>query len=148
MKIKVIGRRYSETAKFYDWDTDKVFPYFEKEGEQTWEIEADTLQDGVQWLAENHPEMYMGGSVVCENGDFTCFAVPCVEYGKGNYETIEARVAFAKADVRRSRDMSKDELKKAVERLKEQNERLRAENQEMDEIIIHLKAELYDYMNM
>lgn len=44
--------------------------------------------------------------------------------------------------------MSEEELKKEVERLKEQNERLRAENAEMDEIIIHLKAELYDYMSM
>ena len=41
-----------------------------------------------------------------------------------------------------------EELKKEVARLTEQIERLRAENAEMDEIIIHLKAELYDYMSM
>lgn len=98
MKITVIGRRYSETAKFYDWDADKEFPYFKKEGEQTWEIEADTLSEGRSWLIENHPDMYMGSNVICENGDFSCAAVPCEAYGKGNYETIEARIACAKAE--------------------------------------------------
>lgn len=93
MKVKVIGRRYSETAKFYKWDANKEFPYYEMEEEQLWEIEAETLKDGKKWLAENHPDMYMGGNVVCENGDFACLAVPCEEYGKGNYETIAARIA-------------------------------------------------------
>ena len=92
MKITVYGRRYSETAKYYSWDVNKEFPNFEKVDEQVWEIEAETLRDGERWLAENHPDMYMGGNIVCENGDFACLAVPCGEYGEGNYETIEARV--------------------------------------------------------
>ena len=96
MKIKVIGRRYAETATYYDWDSDKKWPRFEKVAEQTLEIEADTLRDGKKWLAENHPEMFMGGNVICENGDFACFAVPCEEYGRGNYETPEARIACVK----------------------------------------------------
>ena len=92
MKIKVYGRRYSEVARFYSWDDEKQFPHFDEEEERMWEIEADTLDDGEKWFAENHPDMYMGGSIVCENGDFVCFAVPCLEYGNGNYETIAARV--------------------------------------------------------
>lgn len=100
MKITVIGRRYSETAKFYDWDADKKYPYFEKEGEQTWEIEAENLREGQRWLAENNPDMYMGGNIICENGDFACLAVPCEEYGKGNYETIKARISTVKHDIK------------------------------------------------
>ena len=94
MKIKVIGRRWSENAIYSEWDTKKEFPRYELQGEQTWEIEADTLRGGEKWLAENHPDMYMGASIYCENGDFLCTAVPCMEYGKGNYETMAARVAF------------------------------------------------------
>lgn len=30
MKIKVIGRKYSETATYYDWDRYKEFPKYEK----------------------------------------------------------------------------------------------------------------------
>jgi hypothetical protein len=41
-----------------------------------------------------------------------------------------------------------EELQKEVERLTELNEQLKAENAEMNEIIIRLKAELYDYMSM
>ena len=100
MKVKVIGRRYSETAKYEKWDADREFPNFDKEDEQTWEIEANTLHDGVRWLAENHPDMYMGGNVICENGDFACLAVPCGEYGKGNFETMAARIATAKWEAR------------------------------------------------
>ena len=96
MKVKIIGRKYSEEANYYSWDPQKQFPYFEKVGEQVWEIEAETLRDGERWLAENHPDMYMGGNVICENGDFACLAVPCEEYGKGNYETIADRIACVK----------------------------------------------------
>ncbi len=93
MKITVYGRRYSEEAEYYRWDSKKQYPRFEQLDEQVWEIQAETLRDGKRWLAENHPDMYMGGTVVCDNGDFACLAVPCEEYGKGNYETIQARVA-------------------------------------------------------
>lgn len=97
MKIKVIGRKFSEEANYPAWDSKKEFPHYEILEEQTWEIEADKLHDGEKWLADNHPEMYMGGNVVCENGDFACFAVPGIEYGKGNFETIQARVACVRA---------------------------------------------------
>ena len=93
MKITVIGRRYSETAEFCKWDVNKLFPHYKMEEEQRWEIEAATLKEGKRWLAANHPDMYMGGNVICENGDFACLAVPCEEYGKGNFETLAARIA-------------------------------------------------------
>lgn len=93
MKATVIGRRYSEIPTYPSWDADKEFPHFELLYERTWEIDVETVHDGEKWLAENHPKYYMGGSIVCENGDFACLAVPCCEYGKGNYETVAARVA-------------------------------------------------------
>lgn len=96
MKIKVIGRKYTEQAFYSNWDAAKEFPHYEKVAEHTWEIEADTLDAGKKWLAKNHPDMFMGGNVICENGDFTCLAVPCGEYGTGNFETIAARVAYVK----------------------------------------------------
>lgn len=98
MKITVIGRRYSENAQFYRWDDHKDFPHFEMVKEKTWEIEGETLEDGRKWLAKHHPDMYMGGNVICENGDFACLAVPCIEYGRGNFETIAARIACVKRE--------------------------------------------------
>lgn len=98
MKIEVIGRKYADVATYYTWDTEKKWKNFEKVEEQTWEIEGETLYDGEMWLAENHPDMFMGGNVICENGDFAMLAVPCEEYGKGNYETTKARVAYVKAE--------------------------------------------------
>ena len=100
MKVKVIGRKYSETATFASWDSSKEFPHFDKVDEQCWEIEAASLNSGVKWLAENHPDMYMGGSVRCENGDFACLATPCCEYGKGNFETETARIATARKEAK------------------------------------------------
>lgn len=40
------------------------------------------------------------------------------------------------------------EVEDSLEELKAEVYRLRAENAEMDDLIIHLKAELYDYMTM
>ena len=97
MKVKITGRRYAETANYYRWDADKEYPYFEEVEEQTWEINTRSLRDGERWLAKNHPDMLMGGNVNCENGDFACFPVPCEEYGTGNYETVDARIACVKA---------------------------------------------------
>ena len=94
MKIKVIGRRYSEMPIYYDWDQFKRFPKYEITAEEIWHIEANSLKEGEKWLAENHPDMYMGANVICENGDFACTAVPCGEYGRGNYETITVRIAW------------------------------------------------------
>ena len=99
MKIEVIGRKYADVATYYSYDTEKQFPHFEKVDEQTWEIEAETLYDGELWLAKNHPDMFMGGNVICENGDFAMLAVPCGEYGKGNYETTADRIAYVKREV-------------------------------------------------
>jgi hypothetical protein len=98
MKIKIIGRKYLEAARYLEWDTSKRFPVYDMDEERVWEIEAETLDDGELWLAENHPDYYMGANVICENGDFACEAIPCEEYGKGNYETIAARIAFVKAE--------------------------------------------------
>ena len=69
--------------------------------EQVWEIEGESLSDGEKWLADNHADMYMGGSVVCENGDFLLLSVPSEEYGKGNFETLEARAACVKQEIYR-----------------------------------------------
>lgn len=99
MKIKVTGRRYCEAATYYDLDKKHDFPKYEKLAEVTYNIEADSVKAGERWLAENHPDMYMGGNVSCENGDFACLAVPCGEYGDGNYETIEARVAWVRKHI-------------------------------------------------
>lgn len=96
MTIKIIGRKYSDTATYGDWDTEKEFPTFAKVAEQTWEIEAETLDEAEGWLIENHPDMYMGASIICENGDFSCIAVPCSEYGEGNYETTATRIDFVR----------------------------------------------------
>lgn len=40
------------------------------------------------------------------------------------------------------------EVEDSLEELKAEVIRLREENAEMDDLIIHLKAELYDYMTM
>lgn len=100
MKATIIGRRYSDVATYWDWDAAKRWPNYEKVEEQEWTVDVSSLKDGERWLAVNHPDMYMGGSVVMENGDFMMMAVPCVEYGDGNYETEAARVACVKEVIR------------------------------------------------
>ena len=100
MKIKVIGRKYSEKESYYSWDADKQFPNYEEDEVLIWEIEAETLDNGILWLAENHPDYYMGANVVCGNGDFAMFPVPCEEYGKGNYETLAARIAYVQEEIK------------------------------------------------
>lgn len=98
MKVTVIGRMYSDEATYPTWDADKAFPHYALVEEQTWEIEAATLRDGEKWLAHNHPAYYMGANIICENGDFAMLAVPCCEYGKGNYETLAARIACVRRE--------------------------------------------------
>lgn len=109
MKVKVIGRKYSEEATYSSWDKWREYPRFEELEEKTWEIEADSLLEGKRWLVENHPDYFMGANIICENGDFSCLAVPCCEYGKGNFETYEARIATAKYELKQAilRDMQK-----------------------------------------
>lgn len=94
MNAKVYGRIFSETAAFSAWDKNREFPRYAMESEQLWEIECDSLRDAETWLAANHPEAYMGGSVVLENGDFAMLAVPCPEYGEGTFETKSARLNY------------------------------------------------------
>lgn len=96
MKITIIGREFSNVPNYYEWDKEKRYDNYDMILEKKWEIEADTLREGEKWLAENHPDMYMGGAVTCENGDFALLAVPSLEYGEGNYETIQARIAWVK----------------------------------------------------
>lgn len=97
MKITIHGVRYSDIPKHYPWDDKKRYKYFDSIAEEKWEIEGNSLDEGEKWLAQNHPDMYMGGSIVCENGDFSLLAVPSGEYGEGNYETTQARIAWVKA---------------------------------------------------
>lgn len=98
MKIKITGRQYSDEVRYTEWDSKKEFPMFDIEvAKQVWEIEASSLKEAEEWLAKNHPDMYMGANIICENGDFSCIAVPCDEYGKGNYETQGARIAWVNA---------------------------------------------------
>lgn len=47
-------------------------------------------------LGENHPEFFMGANLKSEN-DFCAFAVPCIEYGKGNFETEEDRIRWVRS---------------------------------------------------
>lgn len=100
MKIKIIGRQYSEEARYSDWDSKREFPRFDEVAKQEWEIEASNLKEAEEWLAKNHPDMYMGANIICENNDFSCLAVPCIEYGIGNYETQSARIAWVKGRYR------------------------------------------------
>lgn len=101
MKCKITGRQYSEEARYAEWDSEKEFPEFDKVAEQEWEIEVDSLEKAETWLANNHPDKYMGSNISCENGDFSAQAVPCNYYGKGNFETQSARIAWVRRRFRK-----------------------------------------------
>ena len=98
MKCTITGRKYSEEARYAEWDTKKEFPCYDKVAEQVWEIEASSLDEATEWLAKNHPDMFMGCNISCENGDFAAYAVPSAGYfwGKGNFETQSARTECVK----------------------------------------------------
>ena len=100
MKIKITGRRYNGEATYPKWDEMRRYPEYQETEETEWEIDGIDLLDGYKWLAENHPDMFMGANISCENGDFACLAVPCGEWGRGNFETMDARIATAKAYVK------------------------------------------------
>lgn len=100
MKYTVSGKIYSDTATYYSWDSEKRWKNFNAlDGtEQTWTIEASSLDEAERWFAKNHPERYMGGSIVSEDKQsFLLLAVPSIEYGIGNYESNTARINWVRA---------------------------------------------------
>lgn len=101
MKYKITGRLYGEIATFHSWDHDKRYPMFKVVSEKTWEIYADTMKEVKRWLAINYPEYYMGCNIKMIGYDnFFMAAAPCSEYGAGNYETLENRINWVKANER------------------------------------------------
>lgn len=102
----VNGALYSTIAQYYDYDSRLQWPYYRRLESRSWTIEAESLEDAVAWLMTNYPSYYMGGSIVCITPgvqEFQCNAVPSIEYGEGNFETIEARIAYVKSMLRRKR---------------------------------------------
>ena len=98
-KYRVTGTHYNETPNYYVWDNEKRFPYFTVDDEQEWVIDADNLKEAEKWFAVNHPDYFMGGAINCITPnvhEFCIYAAPCGEYGEGNYETVDARVAFVR----------------------------------------------------
>ena len=98
---KIIGRIFSDKPTYYEWDDEKKYPrYNELENlSKEWTVdEVHSLQDAEKWLLSNHPDYYMGCSIVqnCPSGNFLASAVPCGEYPKGMYETIENRRDWAR----------------------------------------------------
>lgn len=99
----VNGSRYSEEPQYYPWDDKKMYPYYDCVEEQEWTLtprflaaitgKKPSLDAAEAWLISEHPDYYMGASIRqdCRSGDFLMCAVPCLDYGEGNYETIEAR---------------------------------------------------------
>ena len=96
---RVVGARYDIIPKYYSWDTDKQFPYFEKIEDREWVVETENAEEAIVWLMTNHPEYFMGSAAYCitpgKSGAYMT-AIPNPEYGPGNYETIENRVAYVK----------------------------------------------------
>lgn len=99
MKIKITGRQYSEEARYDSWDSEKEFPEYDQIAMDEWKIEASSLKEAEEWLAKNHPDMYMGSNISCENGDFSAQAVPGNFYGAGNFETQSARIAWVRREI-------------------------------------------------
>ena len=96
---RITGTRYNETPKYYNWDTDKKFAYYTVDDKRDWVIDANDMNEAEKWFATNHPDYFMGGSINCITPnvhEFCMYAIPCREYGDGNYETINARIAFVR----------------------------------------------------
>ena len=96
MKCTIIGRLYSENATYACWDKRKEFPHYAQIAQETWEIDCKSVTKAEAWLAENHPDMYIGANIILENGDFALLAVPCDCYGEGNYETMSNRLRYVR----------------------------------------------------
>ena len=115
MKIKITGRKYSEEARYAEWDAQKEFPDYDKVAEQEWEIEASSVKDAEAWLAKNHPDMYMGSNISSENGDFSAQAVPGNFYGAGNFETQSARIAWVRREIAPKKVWTEAEIQNLIQ---------------------------------
>ena len=115
MKCKITGRQYSEEARYAEWDSEKEFPEFDKVDEKVWEIEANSLDEAQSWLAKNHPDMFMGANISCENGDFAAYAVPTNFWGKGNFETQSARIAWISKHFAPKKVWTSEEIKSLIQ---------------------------------
>jgi len=98
---KIIGRIFSEKPTFYDWDDKKSFPRYKEleDLSKEWSVDSvHSLDDAEKWILQNHPDYYMGCSIVqnCPSGNFLASAIPCGEYPQGMYETVENRREWAK----------------------------------------------------
>lgn len=103
---KIIGRLYDTNPFFADWDTKKAYPSYSPipGSEIEWKLEEATcIDEASEWLLKNHPDYWMGANIIqeCPSGNFSMHAVPCVEYGRGNYETYAARYRFAEKEAMR-----------------------------------------------
>ncbi|MBQ7372589.1 MAG: hypothetical protein IJW67_12055 [Blautia sp.] len=97
-KAYILTALYDTTPSYRDWDTDCEFPMY-KVIEDTYEVfwvEAENLEEAEKWLAINHPERYIGANFKLE-GKYKLLPVPCKKYGKGNYESLEARIRYARS---------------------------------------------------
>lgn len=94
--MKIIGRLYDEVPNYYDFDDNHKWPYYNCVDEKEWNIKCNDVDEGAEWLIDNHPDYYMGANIIGDNGDFICTAVPGCEYGKGNFETIKDRKYYVK----------------------------------------------------
>lgn len=99
MTITVQTTRYGEEATYYTWDKERKYKNYEPIEKHTFEVEAESVQEAEKWLANNHPELYMGAGITDHKGNFIMTAVPSLEYGEGNYETTEARIAWVKQHI-------------------------------------------------
>lgn len=104
MIIKIVGKRFSNEVKYYDFDTDKKFGYCECIESKEWEIDTENEYSAEKWLIENYPEYSMGANYLWNKGDngkynsFNLNAIPCEDcYGKGNFENENNRIAFMRS---------------------------------------------------
>lgn len=99
MKTYIItGVKYGDEPHYHDWDKKHEFPFFKEIDTQKWTLQANNLDECEMWLLTNHPEYYMGASIVLdskETSEFLCTAVPDITYGEGMYETMLNRLAYA-----------------------------------------------------
>ena len=115
MKITIAGRKYSEEARYASWDSEKKYPMYDEIEKQEWEIEAKSMDEAEKWLAKNHPDMFMGANISCENGDFAAYSVPCGFWGEGNYETQSARTAWVRKTFAPKRVWTSEEIRNLIQ---------------------------------
>ena len=107
---QVRGAIYAETPSYAGWDWEQRFPVYDEIGgtERLWTVEKGTkLSDGTEvqslndvekWVLENHPAYLQGMSVMqsIPSGDFMFTPNPSPEYPQGTYETLDARMEYAR----------------------------------------------------